>query len=387
MCEGGCAAGFVFFRSCLWEKLTVFLWAPNLNRICFVFPPLCPWWSLALAFCSWELWIKRRILNGEITARRQTQLAFKWHFFPKRLKAGNKQVGQLWVSVNVLTASRGVNQRRAGAPLGASSRGLRLRRASNLNSCCLIYMTQILLFLSLMLRGLQTFSRLFWDSLQSFCQHSCSFLGAIVNNLLLLFAAVLLFRLQFNLQRRSLAMNETEILCKIYWRPHHHQMAGCTSIIFQVVLIKTSLQKSLSAAVGADEVESGAWENQTNVLSVHQWVQTKQSWFICHFFFFLQTFMSRKYENANARLMCSYWKSPSKILPLWRRARPVSCRVMGIQWEMSGCEHEMHQSLINNQLVTVMDCRNRSETGETDRPLLRIPAGCVCSQGQSLKLE
>lgn len=156
-CEGGCAAGFVFFRSCLWEKLTVFLWAPNLNRICFVFPPLCPWWSLALAFCSWELWIKRRILNGEITARRQTQLAFKWHFFPKRLKAGNKQVGQLWVSVNVLTASRGVNQRRAGAPLGASSRGLRLRRASNLNSCCLIYMTQILLFLSLMLRGLQTF--------------------------------------------------------------------------------------------------------------------------------------------------------------------------------------------------------------------------------------
>lgn len=54
---------------------------------------------------------------------------------------------------------------------------------------------------------------------------------------------------------------------------------------------------------------------------------------------------------------------------------------------MSGCEHEMHQSLINNQLVTVMDCRNRSETGETDRRLLRIPAGCVCSQGQSLKLE
>lgn len=156
-CEGGCVAGFVFFRSFLWEKLTVFLWAPNLNRICFVFPPLCPWWSLALAFCSWELWIKRRTLNGEITARRQTQLAFKWHFFPKRLKAGNKQVGQLWVSVNVLTPSRGVNQRRAGAPLGASSRGLRLRRASNLNSCCLIYMTQILLFLSLMLRGLQTF--------------------------------------------------------------------------------------------------------------------------------------------------------------------------------------------------------------------------------------
>lgn len=120
-------------------------------------PPLCPWWSLALAFCSWELWIKRRTLNGEITAHRQTQLALKWHFFPKRLKAGNKQVGQLWVSVNVLTPSRGVNQRRAGVPLGASSRGLRLRRASNLNSCCLIYMTQILLFLSLMLRCLQTF--------------------------------------------------------------------------------------------------------------------------------------------------------------------------------------------------------------------------------------
>lgn len=63
-------------------------------------------------------------------------------------------------------------------------------------------------------------------------------------------------------------------------------MAGCTSIIFQVILINTSLQKSLSAAVGADEAESGAWKNQTNDLSVHQWVQTKQSWFICHFFFF-----------------------------------------------------------------------------------------------------
>lgn len=127
-----------------------------------------------------------RTLNGEITARRQTQLALKWHFFfPKWLKAGNKQVGQLWVSVNAWTPSRGVNQRRAGAPLGASSRGLRLRRASNLNSRCLIYMTEILLFLSLMLRGLQTFPDCFETRCSRFV-NILTFLGAIWNNLLLL---------------------------------------------------------------------------------------------------------------------------------------------------------------------------------------------------------
>lgn len=119
-----------------------------------------------------------RTLNGEITARRQTQLALQWLFFPKRLKAANKQVGQLWVSVNVLTPPRGVNQRRAGAPLGASSRGLRLCQASNLNSCCLIYMTQILLLLSLMLRGLQTFPDCFETRCSRFV-NILTFLGAI----------------------------------------------------------------------------------------------------------------------------------------------------------------------------------------------------------------
>lgn len=75
------------------------------------------------------------------------------------------------------------------------------------------------------------------------------------------------------------------------------------------------------------------------------------------------------WKNANVCLMCSYWKSLSNITPLWRRARPVSlCRVMGMQWETSGCEHETHQSLINKQLVTVMDCRSCSETGETNHP-------------------
>lgn len=115
-------------RVCFLEKLPLrkvdsVSMSSELKPHLFCFPPLCPWWSLALAFCLWELWIKCRTLNGEITACRQTQLAFKWHFFPKRLKAGNKQVGQLWVSVNVLTPSRGVNQRRAWPATGSLQQG------------------------------------------------------------------------------------------------------------------------------------------------------------------------------------------------------------------------------------------------------------------------
>ena len=36
------------------------------------------------------------------------------------------------------------------------------------------------------------------------------------------------------------------------------------------------------------------------------------------------------------------------------------------------CEHETHQSLINNELMTVMDCRNCREIGETNGPELEI---------------
>lgn len=50
-----------------------------------------------------------------------------------------------------------------------------------------------------------------------------------------------------------------------------------------------------------------------------------------------------------------------------------TCRaVMRIQLETSNCEHEMHQSLINNELMTLTDCRNRKEIGETNCSELRI---------------
>lgn len=45
---------------------------------------------------------------------------------------------------------------------------------------------------------------------------------------------------------------------------------------------------------------------------------------------------------------------------------------MRIQQETTNCEHETHQSLINNELMTVMDCRNCGEIGETNCPELRI---------------
>lgn len=138
---------------------------------------LSPRWSFASA-SSFLRALREvcRSVNGEITARRQTGT-------PKRLKAGSKQAGQLWVSVNVLTPSCGVNQRRAGVPLGASSRGLRLRRASNLNSCCLIYMSEILLFLS----WRSEVSRHNPDCFETLCSrlvNTLMFLSLIWNNLL-----------------------------------------------------------------------------------------------------------------------------------------------------------------------------------------------------------
>ena len=37
-----------------------------------------------------------------------------------------------------------------------------------------------------------------------------------------------------------------------------------------------------------------------------------------------------------------------------------------LQQETSDCEHETHQYLINNELMTLMDCRNLRETGEME---------------------
>lgn len=54
-------------------------------------------------------------------------------------------------------------------------------------------------------------------------------------------------------------------------------------------------------------------------------------------------------------------------------------RTMRMQEETSNCEHETHQSLINSELMTVMDCRNCRETGETNCPEVII---CSLSQGQ-----
>lgn len=47
-------------------------------------------------------------------------------------------------------------------------------------------------------------------------------------------------------------------------------------------------------------------------------------------------------------------------------------RVMRIQQETTSCEHEPHQSLINNELMTVMGCRICRENGERNCPELRI---------------
>lgn len=77
-------------------------------------------------------------------------------------------------------------------------------------------MTEILLFLSWTLRGLQTYSRLFWDSLQSFSRHSYV-PGCNLEQFAATFAAVLRFRLWFQQQLRSSASNWTVILCKIHW--------------------------------------------------------------------------------------------------------------------------------------------------------------------------
>lgn len=46
-------------------------------------------------------------------------------------------------------------------------------------------------------------------------------------------------------------------------------------------------------------------------------------------------------------------------------------RAMGIQQETS-CEHELYQSLISNELMTVMGCRICRENGERNCPDLRI---------------
>lgn len=72
-----------------------------------------------------------RTLNSEITAENQTKLALQWHS-PNPVRAGNKQGEQLWLSPNALTASRGVNQWRAGTPVGVSCRGLRVSSESEI---------------------------------------------------------------------------------------------------------------------------------------------------------------------------------------------------------------------------------------------------------------
>lgn len=64
-------------------------------------------------------------------------------------------------------------------------------------------------------------------------------------------------------------------------------------------------------------------------------------------------------------------------VPLWGRTHAGSlleahARVMRMRRETSSCEHETHQSLINNELMTVTDCRNCRETGETNCPEPRI---------------
>lgn len=61
------------------------------------------------------------------------------------------------------------------------------------------------------------------------------------------------------------------------------------------------------------------------------------------------------------------------VSPFWWSTYSITVqRVMGIQQKTMNREHETHQSLINSELMTVMDCRNCREIGETDCPELRI---------------
>lgn len=86
------------------------------------------------------------------------------------------------------------------------------------------------------------------------------------------------------------------------------------------------------------------------------------------------------------RRICScYWNRCLFYFTVLRRHISLCkahIRVMRLQRETTNCEHETHQSLINKELMTVMDCRNCREIGETNCTELRIHSSTLF-QGQS----